>query len=138
MHKNIPNAKIGKYIAKGCPLAHPTVCFRKNVFEKINYSSTIRLNEDVDLWFKALKNGFLIDNLPDVSYRLLINSSFFKRRGYAKSFGEFALYMKGIWDLHKITWLYVFPIARLISRLMPQFIIKWAYNSSLRKRLLNK
>jgi len=136
--RTYPRKNIKKYIAKGAPLAHPTVCFRKNVFEKINYSSAIRLNEDIDLWFQALKNDFRIDNLPDVLYRILIDDSFFKRRGYAKSFGEFKAYIKGIWTLHKITWIYIFPVARLISRFLPESLIKRLYRSNLRKTLLNK
>jgi len=136
--RTYPRKNIEKYIVKGAPLAHPTVCFRKNIFEKINYPLTTRLNEDIVLWFQALENGFRIDNLPDVLYKFLVNDSFFKRRNYKKSFEEFNVYMKGIWSLHKITWLYVFPIARLISRLLPEKLIELAYRSNLRKRLLDK
>jgi len=135
--RTYPRENIQRYIAKGAPVAHPTACFRRNVFEKINYSSTIRLNEDILLWFQALKNGFCIDNLPDAMYRFLVDGAFFKRRNYKKSFGEFNIYMKGIWALHKITWLYAFPIARLISRLLPERMIRVAYRSKFRKRLLN-
>jgi hypothetical protein len=135
--RTYPRENVKEYIAKGVPVAHPTVCFRRNVFEKINYSPTIRLNEDIFLWFQALKNGFCIDNLPDVMYRFLVDGAFFKRRNYKKSIGEFCIYMKGIWALHKITWRYVFPIARLISRLLPEWMIKVVYRSEFRKRLLN-
>ena len=136
--RKYPRKNIEKYIAKGTPLAHPTVCFRKNVFEKINYSLTTRLNEDIVLWFQALQNGFRIDNLSDVLYEFLVNDSFFKRRNYKKSFEEFSVYMKGIWSLHKITWSYVFPILRLVSRLLPEKLIKLAYRSNFRKKLLNR
>jgi len=136
--RTYPHKNIEKYVVKGTPLAHPTVCFRRNVFEKTNYSLTSRLNEDIVLWFQALENGFCIDNLPDVLYQFLVNDSFLKRRNYKKSFDEFNVYMKGVWSLHKITWLYVFPIARLISRLLPEKLIELAYRSDLRKRLLNR
>jgi len=136
--RTYPRKNIDKYIARGAPLAHPTVCFRRNVFGKINYSLTTRLNEDIVLWFQALVNGFCIYNLPDVLYKILVNDSFFKRRNYKKSFGEFNAYVKGIWSLHKVTWLYIFPVARLISRLLPDKFIKLAYRSNLRKKLLNR
>lgn len=135
--RTYPRENVKRYIAKGAPIAHPTACFRKEVFEKINYSPTIRLNEDIFLWFQALKNGFCVDNLPDALYRFSVDGAFFKRRNYKKSFGEFGIYMKGIWALHKITWLYIFPILRLLSRLLPQRLIKAAYRSGWRKRLLN-
>jgi len=136
--KRYPRQNIKKYIAKGSPLAHPTVCFRKNAFEKINYSLKMRLSQDIDLWFQALKKDLRIDSLPEILYCLLINSAFFKRRGYAKSFREFGIYMKGIWSLHKLTHLYVYPISRLTLRLLPKTLVKFAYNSRLRKKLLDK
>lgn len=135
--RTYPRENIKKYIAKGAPAAHPTVCFRRRIFEKINYSSTIRLNEDICLWFDALKNGFRMDNLPDALYKFSVDGAFFKRRNYKKSFGEFGIYMKGIWALHKVTWRYVFPIARLFSRLLPERMIRAAYRSKFRERLLN-
>jgi len=135
--RTYPRENIKRYIARGAPVAHPTVCFRRKVFEKINYSSTIRLNEDILLWFQALQNGFCIDNLPDAIYGFSVDGAFFKRRNYKKSFGEFCIYMRGVWSLHKITWLYIFPLARLISRLLPEGMIKAAYRSRFRKRLLN-
>lgn len=135
--RTYPNAGIREYIAKAAPVAHPTVCFRRRVFKIINYSSTIRLNEDIDLWFKALKNDFIFDNLPKVLYKYLINNSFYKRRSYDKSFSEFGVYIKGIWSLHRISLLYVFPVARLIFRLLPRCLVKSIYNSNLRKTLLN-
>jgi len=136
--RTYPHKNIEKYIAKGPPLAHPTVCFRRNVFEKINYSLTLRITQDVALWFQALENDFCIYNLPDILYQFLVNDSFFKRRNYKKSFGEFYVTCKGVWSLHKITWLYVFPIAKLICKLLPEKFMMLAYRSNLRKRLLNR
>ena len=66
------------------------------------------------------------------------DDSIYKRRNKSKAINEFKIYMNGIFKLHGLfTYKYIYPITRLIFRLMPTSIIKWGYNSKIRKSLLH-
>ncbi len=60
-------------------IAHPTVMFRKSLFEKfnLNYDTSIRYCEDYELWSRCLKH-FPITNIPKVllRYRIHPDSAF--------------------------------------------------------------
>lgn len=140
LEKNYPCSldSIKKFICKGSPLAHPTVCFRKTVFDIIEgYPENLRFSQDISLWFKALNLNVKISNLQKPLYRMTINDSFFKRRGLQKAQGEFFIYLKGVWGMHGISPKLIYPFLRLLFRLMPAQIVKLGYQSILRKRFLS-
>lgn len=116
-------------IAKVSPLAHPTVCFRASVLRQLGGYPLSGFNEDIALWFKAVVNGVVIDNLPEVHLRYRLGAGTFKRRGWRKAFGEFSVYVRGIWALHGLSGLYVFPLLRLGLRLLPPAISRLAYGN---------
>jgi hypothetical protein len=123
-----------RYIARGVPVAHPTVCFRGNVFKKIGGYPTVRNNEDIALWFLCLRNGLKFENLREPLYEFTVSKDFLRRRGFEKAFTEFLVYARGIWILHGLTLQYFFPLARFMLRLSPKFIQHFAYQSKLRPR----
>jgi glycosyltransferase involved in cell wall biosynthesis len=123
-----------RYIARGVPVAHPTVCFRGSVFAKIDGYPTVRNNEDIALWFLCLSSGLKFANLREPLYEFTVNKDFLRRRGFEKAFTEFLVYARGIWILHGLTLDYFFPLARFILRLSPRFIQRYAYRSTLRPR----
>jgi hypothetical protein len=120
-------------IARGVPVAHPTVCFRATVFQKVPQYPLVRLNEDIEMWFACLQSGVQFDNVKEPLYEFRIGAHFWKRRGWKKTWTEFIAYVKGIWKLDGVTWKYVFPIARLLLRLAPSGVKRAAYGSTLRK-----
>lgn len=122
-------------IAKRVPVAHPTVCFRSRVFDKIAGYPERRGNEDIAMWFECMRCGFLFDNVPEPLLLFTVSPDFWARRGYDKSISEFFCYIRGIWMLYGITWYYIYPIVRLALRLSPAFISKWLYRTSVRNRL---
>ena len=128
-----------KYIVKASPLAHPTVMIRRRVFDTgIRYNEKYRTCQDVALWFKLISKGYKIANLPDITIRFRRNDVVFSRRKSKRNiWNEFRIYMHGIYSLQGLfTWKYIYPISRLVFRLMPASVIKWIYGSKLRKGLL--
>lgn len=121
-----------KSLAFRVPLAHPTVCMRRRVLDVVKSYPLTGSNEDVAMWFKCAKSGLVFANIHEPLLRYTVNANFWKRRGYQKAFSEFKCYMVGIWEMDKVTWKYVFPVARLILRLMPSVVSKFFYNSPIR------
>ena len=68
---------IRKELVKNNPLAHPSVVIRREIFHDLKGYNDLRNFEDYELWIRALKLGFRIENLdyPLVKYRIdIINS----------------------------------------------------------------
>ena len=126
------------YIQKASPLAHPTVMMRKQIFDEgLSYNEKYRTSQDIALWFDALLAGYKISNVPQVTIFFRRDGDVFKRRGREKAWNEFKIYMKGIYKLFgPITPKYIFPISRLVFRLMPSSVIKYIYGSKARRKLL--
>lgn len=131
---------IQNYICKASPLAHPTVMMRRRIFDSgLSYDERFRTSQDIALWFDVLKQGYKISNISEITIYFRLAEDVYKRRSREKAFNEFKIYMNGIYRLHGLfTLSYIYPISRLIFRLMPQYIIKWIYGSRLRNRVLLK
>jgi len=123
-----------RLIARGVPVAHPTVCFRRKVFSSVKGYPLVRYNEDIALWFECLRNGLVISNLAEPLYEFSVGADFFKRRGIKKAFSELAIYMRGVWSLNGFSVDLVYPIARFAVRIAPKALQKAAYGSRLRFR----
>lgn len=127
------------YIYKASPLAHPAVMMRKDIFNNgLRYNEKYRTSQDIALWYDMIIAGYKIANLPETLILFRRNDDMFCRRSRSKAKNEFIIYMKGIKQIYGFTWLYIFPIARYIFRLMPVSVIKKIYGSNLRKLILNK
>jgi hypothetical protein len=125
-----------KFIPKASIFAHPTVCFRKSFFDKgFRYSEKHRFNQDLALWYEALVKNIQISNIDDVVLSLRTSNDFYKRRSYKRAFGEFGIYWEGIIKLYGYNWRIIYPIARLVIRLMPVSIVKLIYSEKFRKSL---
>lgn len=119
-------------IDRRVPVAHPTVCMRRTVLDRLGGYPDRRGNEDISMWFKCLEAGFRFDNLPDAWLNFTVTDAFWKRRSVEKAFSECRSYIEGIWQLDGLTWRYVYPIARLLVRLSPEWISRRLYASRLR------
>lgn len=119
-------------IDRRVPVAHPTVCIRRRVFEKVPQYPITRGNEDIAMWFRCVQNGFQFSNLPDPYLEFTISESFWKRRSVDKALTEFTCYVQGIWSLYGPSWRLIFPMARLVLRLGPQWLSRRVYASRLR------
>ena len=119
-------------IDRRVPVAHPTVCMRRRVLDRVGSYPERRGNEDISMWFKCLAAGFRFSNLPDPWLDFTVTDAFWKRRSVRKAFIEFQSYAEGIWCLDGLTWRYLFPLARLLLRLSPERVSRWLYASHLR------
>ena len=124
------------YIVKASPFAHPSVMFRRNIFDDGNiYPEKYNTSQDVALWFQLLKQGYSMTNLKDVLLYYRISNDFYSRRSIAKAINEFKIYWNGIINLYGFTWKLIYPILRLGFRFSPKFIIRKIYTGRMRKNL---
>lgn len=137
-HYPLTHEQACKYILKASPLAHPSVMMRKKIFDEgIRYNENYRTSQDVALWFDAMMAGYRIANLDEIILLFRHSSDVYKRRGHAKAWNEFKIYMKGIYRMKGVfTWNYAFPISRLVFRMMPDCVIRTVYQSNMRNRML--
>lgn len=132
--------EVKRYIYKASPLAHPTVMMRREMFDNgLKYDERFRMSQDIALWYDALCAGYRIGNLDEVTICFRRDGDVFKRRSRQKAYNEFKIYMNGIRRYYGLfSWKYIYPIARLVFRLMPVSVVKWIYDSKMRKKVLEK
>ncbi|MGE4545123.1 MAG: glycosyltransferase [Pedobacter sp.] len=127
---------IKKTIHKGNPLAHSTICFRKSFFKKIKmYPEWATYNQDLALWFQGIKNGVIFSNITEPLVYMRVDNDFYQRRRKNRALSELKIYFRGIYELHGLSYKYIFPLARLLLRLSPSWVVKCLYSSSLRNKL---
>ena len=129
------NDEIFHSIYKANPLAHSTVMIRRELFDNgLLYDERYRKNQDLNLWFRAIKAGYKLANIDGILLYFRRDDEMFRRRSRKSAFLEFRIYMKGIYSLYGLlNYYYIYPITRLGFRLMPNFIMKKVYESKLRK-----
>lgn len=115
------------------PVAHPTVCFRREVFDKVPAYPTVRNNEDVSMWFSCIKAGLHFGNVPEPLLYFSISEDFWKRRGVNKAISEWRCYTRGLIDLKAPKVTLIIPTLRLAFRLLPTFLSQLLYRSPLRR-----
>lgn len=126
-------------ICKASPLAHPTVMMRRAMFDSgLRYDERYRTSQDLALWYEVLCKGYQIGNIKDVTIYFRREGDVFKRRNKSKNaINEFKIYVNGISHLYGFfSWRYIYPIARLVFRLLPVSIVRKIYGSNIRKRVL--
>ena len=127
------------YFHKASPLAHGTVMMRAKVFKKIRYDERHATSQDLALWFDLVSAGYKLANLPDVIYTCFWDDDFYRRRSWRRAWSEFGIYISGIRRLHGVfSWRYIFPIARLLLRLVPIKLSILIYKSNIKQQLLNR
>jgi glycosyltransferase involved in cell wall biosynthesis len=135
--RNTPKAIDTIYRAN--PLAHPAVMMRKQMFDDgINYNSDYRTSQDLALWFDALAAGYKIHNIGKVLLHFRRNDSVYRRRAnWNDSILELKIHERGIKKLYGFSpYKSIFPLVRFVLKLLPYSIIKFIYNSSLRKAII--
>lgn len=116
------------------PIAHPTACIRRKVFDVLGGYPTDSQNEDIALWFNAALNGFQFASLPEPLLYFSIGPGFWKRRGLSKAIGEFQCYVSGLYRLEGFSWRLAIPTARFLFRLSPVAIRQLGYSLGMRRK----
>jgi glycosyltransferase EpsE len=70
-----------RYAIFRCPLAHPTVMFRREIVDKgFTYNEKLKKAEDLDLWLRLFKNGWKLSNLNEKLLNYRVCGSLAKKR----------------------------------------------------------
>lgn len=129
---------IRKYICKASPLCHATVMMRTDIFRKgIKYDERYITSQDIALWYDVVCAGYKLTSLQEPTYYLELED-IIGRRNKKKAWNEFKIYMNGIRRLHGLTYYYVYPMIRLVFRLLPKRMIEKIYAGGMRRRFLQK
>ena len=113
-----------------CPFIHPTVVFRRKIFEKgFRYPVDTDFTEDMALWFELLLAGYSFANVNEVLLDYRVNEATLSRRkGLNKLFSEVRLRFRYMKLLNEITFKNItLIIFRIPFHLMPTFILKIIY-----------
>ena len=125
-----------KKIPLASPLSHPTVMFRRIVFDDGNrYNEKYITSQDIAFWFHLIKKGYQISNLREVVLNYRITSETLKRRSTNKAFNELIIYLKGSYNIFGLTIKLIYPFLRFFFRLLPAIFTKIIYRSIFRKFL---
>lgn len=127
---SLHTSELEKVIFKSSPLPHPAVMVRKQIFDTgIRYNEKYRKNQDIALWFELISKGYKIANLPDIILKFTAASDVYKRRSDSR-LGEFKIFMNGVYKIKGLfAYQYIYPISRLIVRLLPGCLMEKIYGS---------
>lgn len=94
-YKKLPShrAEVAQFMLYRSPLAHPTVMFRRGVFERGHrYDPGMLIMQDYELWSRLMFAGEVISNVPEYLLWFRMAEGFFDRRnGFRRAWGEFRM-----------------------------------------------
>lgn len=124
------DAELKRRILFRSPFIHPTVVFRRRVFETgLRYHTDTHLTEDMFLWVDMARAGFVFANLPQLLLRYRIGSRFYeKRSGFRKAVSEFKAkrYIARQLPADGISRAVV-PVTAFVFRMLPAPVLKACY-----------
>lgn len=128
--------KTSQSLFKATPLGHPTLMIRTEVLKQYKYSENTSMNEDIDLWFRLLRDGYIIRNLQEPLLHFRITDGTFKRRSVTKAINEYKIYSKNLRKIFGNNIKILYPMLRLVMRFLPYSVNKKIYLSDIRKKFL--
>ena len=109
---------------------------RTEVLKHYKYSENTSMNEDIDLWFRLLRDGYIIRNLQEPLLHFRITDGTFKRRSVSKAINEYKIYSKNLRKIFGNNIKILYPMLRLVMRFLPYSVNKKIYLSDIRKKFL--
>lgn len=131
-HLPITHQELLDFSIVRCPFIHPSVMFRRRVFETgIRYPTDTALTEDMALWFELLVSGFKFANINEVLLDYRLNENTIKRRkGMDKALSEVKIRLYYMFKLKRISFKSILLIlSRFAFHLLPDSIMKYAYKN---------
>lgn len=129
-HMEVDSHKIRSDIIKKCPVNHPSVMFRVNLFDefKLRYQDSLMNTQDYYLWVDVIDKGLKISNLNSPLLRFRVDENFHKRRGFKKSMNEFNSRIYAMKKLSMFSFRNILhTVLLLLLRLSPETVKKLAY-----------
>jgi len=129
MYQETPEA-IRDELQKRNPMAHVTTCFRNRFFDTIQGYDPLRLNEDLDLWIRAMRAGMQLSNLQEVMVEVRVSNAFYARRKNVKrAFEVMRLKMEASSAFGFGPKGYFYAVAHFALFLSPAWLKQWAYKN---------
>lgn len=112
-----------------CPLNHPTVVFRRRVFEEgYRYRPELRVSQDYELWIRLVLDGHKLANIAEPLLRFRLQNNFLKKRGAKKAWLEFKYKMNFLVKNKPLYFTgYLMIFTRLFIAFLPSYFVKVAY-----------
>lgn len=116
----VSHNQIMRVLPKLCPVAHPTVMFRKNSLERIGfYNDKFRTSQDYDMWFRAAKIGLKFHNLPEYLLQYRMNDAYVGRKTFKFRWNDFKLRLEGYKHINLPHHKYIYASIPLILGVIP-------------------
>jgi hypothetical protein len=131
-YKKLPSnyAEVAEFMLYRSPLAHPTVMFRRGVFERGHrYDPGMLTMQDYDLWSRLMIAGEVISNVPEYLLWFRTAEGFFDRRnGLRRAWREVRMRFSYARRSRLLKPTYIAGLCALfIIRLMPSTLTRIAY-----------
>jgi len=114
-HKRLPVTPedVPSFAVYRSPLAHPTVIFRRSVFDAgYRYDPSLPQMQDYDLWCRLVIGGYRIGNVPEYLLWYRMAENFYRRRdGWFRASNEIRMR---------------FQLARHMGLLRPSLFVAWS------------
>ena len=132
VEKKLPthHSELENFSITRCPFIHPSVMFRRRVFEQGNrYPTHTYFTEDMAFWLELLYKNYKFHNLPDVLLRYRLEENTMSRRaGFSKAKSEVSLRLGYMFLLNKFSFKNILLIySRYFFHLLPPKIMSLAY-----------
>lgn len=108
------------------PFVHPTVMFRRRVFEKLggyNVSEQTMRCEDLELWYRFFNAGLKGYNLQSYLYNKRQGKVNYQQRTFRYGFDIFKVHISGMKMLHMKWYRYLLAVKPIISSIVPKRIM---------------
>lgn len=117
------------------PLLHPTFCFRRDVLRdpRVRYPDAY-LTEDLAFLVRLSELGVGMANVPQILFSWRVGAGFFKRRtSLRRGMAECRWYARAVFHQQGFfSFAYVYPLLRLVMRVLPSGLMRRLYSSKLR------
>ncbi|MFG0224477.1 glycosyltransferase [Providencia stuartii] len=126
----ISHDELANFSITRCPFIHPSVMFRRRVFEQGNrYPTHTCFTEDMAFWLELLYKNYKFHNLPDILLRYRLEENTMTRRaGLSKAKSEVSLRLGYMFLLNKFSLKNMLLIySRYCFHLLPPKIMSLAY-----------
>jgi len=130
-HLPVQHEKLLDFSIYRCPFIHPSVMFRRRVFEwGHRYPENTRLTEDMALWFELLESKCRFANLNEILLDYRVGDEMLKRRkGLGKALSEVRIRYNYMIRLRRVSAKNIIMItARLAFHLLPTSVIRILYH----------
>lgn len=121
---------IKRYSKRRNPFNHSTVMFKKECILNVGNYSSMRTNQDVDLWVRALNNGLKGINIPLALVDFRFDDDTYKRRKDWKNVKLLIETWKNFYNNKYCSFLdlfYVF-VTQIAIFIIPTWLLKWSYD----------